>query len=66
MILLKKALGHILSCKDASHLVSRMQERELSPFSRWTLRLHLAACEACTRFERQMRFLREAMHRYRD
>jgi hypothetical protein len=43
-----------------------MQERELGVFSRWALRLHLAACEACTRFEQQMRFLREAMHRYRD
>jgi Putative zinc-finger len=66
MMLLKKALGHIVSCKDASHLVSQMQERELGPISRWALRLHLAACEACTRFERQMRYLREAMHRYRD
>jgi len=66
MKLLKRALGHILSCKDATHLVSRMQERELGVFSRWALRLHLAVCEACTRFERQMRFLREAMHRYRD
>ena len=65
MLLLKKALGHIVSCKDASHLVSRMQERSLGPFERWTLRLHLAACDACTRFEQQMRFLREAMRRYR-
>jgi len=66
MKLLKRALGHILSCKDATHLVSQLQERELGVFSRWTLRLHLAACEACTRFEQQMRFLRKAMHRYRD
>ena len=39
MMLLKKALGHIVSCKDASRLVSRMQERSLGPFERWTLRL---------------------------
>ena len=66
MMLLKKALGHIVSCKDASHLVSRMQERSLGPLERWTLRLHLAACDAFTRFEQQMRFPREAMRRYRE
>ena len=66
MMLLKKALGHFLSCKDVSHLVSQMNERRLGPFERWTLRLHLAACDACMRFEAQMRFLREAMRKYRE
>ena len=65
-MLLKKALGHILSCKDVSHLVSQMQERPLGPFERWTLRLHLAVCDACMRFEVQMRFMREAMRKYRE
>ena len=65
-MLLKKALGHILSCKDVSHLVSQMQERRLGPFELWALRLHLAVCDACTRLEAQMRFLRDAMRRYRE
>ena len=65
-MLLTKALGHLLSCKDVSHLVSQMQERSLGPFERWKLRLHLAACDACMRFEQQMRFLREAMRKYRE
>jgi hypothetical protein len=65
-MLLKKALGHILSCKDVSHLVSQRQERKLSRFEGWALRLHLAVCDACSRFEAQMRFLRDAMRRYRD
>lgn len=65
-MLLKKALGHILSCKDVTHLVSQMQERSLGRFEGWALRLHLAACEACARFEAQMRFLRDAMRRYRE
>ena len=65
-MLLKKALGHILSCKDVSHLVSQMQERKLGRFEVWALRLHLAVCDACTRFEAQMRFLRDAMRRYRE
>ena len=65
-MLLKKALGHILSCKDVSHLVSQMQERKLGPFEGWALHLHLAVCDACTRFEAQMRLLRDAMRRYRE
>ena len=65
-MLLKKALGHMLSCKDVTHLVSQMQERNLGLFERWTLRLHLAVCDACLRFEAQMRFLRDAMRRYRE
>jgi hypothetical protein len=66
MAMLKRALGHILSCKDVSHLVSEMQERPLGRFERWTLALHLAVCDGCTRFEAQMRFLRTAMRRYRE
>jgi hypothetical protein len=65
-MLLKKALGHMLSCKDVSQLVSQMHERRLGPVDRWMLRLHLAACDACNRFEQQMRFMREAMRKYRE
>jgi hypothetical protein len=64
--MLKKALGHMFSCKDISRLVSQGQDREFGRWERWKLRLHLAACDACARFEDQMRFLREAMRRYRS
>ena len=30
------------------------------------IRLHLLLCEACKRFEQQMRFLHHAMRRYRQ
>jgi hypothetical protein len=49
-----------------SHLVSQLNERGLGPVERWTLRLHLAVCDACMRFEQQMRFMREAMRKYRE
>jgi putative zinc finger protein len=62
--MIRKALGHIISCKDASRLVSRAEDERLSPLSRVLLRLHLSVCEACTRFERQIRLLRAAMRRY--
>ena len=63
---LKRALGHIISCKDASRLVSKGEEGPLSPWQRLVLRLHLSVCAACSRFERQMAFLRTAMQRYRQ
>jgi hypothetical protein len=61
---IRKALGHIISCKDASHLVSLKEDARLTFWQRVTLRLHLSVCAACTRFERQIRFLRTAMQRY--
>jgi Putative zinc-finger len=60
-----RALGHLLSCKEATRVVSRMQDRPLGGFERWKLAMHLRICDACTRFERQMRVLREALRRYR-
>jgi hypothetical protein len=61
--LIRRALGHFLSCKGVSRLVSRAQEGPLTPWQAWRLRMHLAVCEACTRFEAQVRFLRRAMRR---
>jgi hypothetical protein len=50
----------MLSCKDASMLMSQALDRRLSLQERISLRLHLAICEGCRRFERQMVFLRAA------
>jgi hypothetical protein len=43
-----------------------MQDRPLTPVERWKLKLHLSACDACRRFERQLVLLRDAMRRYRE
>jgi hypothetical protein len=64
--MIRKALGHIISCKDASRLVSLKEDARLSFWQRVTLRLHLSVCAACTRFERQIRFLRVAMRKYSE
>ncbi|HXU53445.1 MAG TPA: zf-HC2 domain-containing protein [Casimicrobiaceae bacterium] len=58
-------LGHMLSCREASRLLSRMQDEELPPLRRFMLKMHLTACDGCTRFKAQLEFLREAMQRYR-
>ena len=63
---IRKALGHVIKCKDASRLVSQQQDAALSPWQRISLRLHLSVCAACARFEQQVRFLRTAMRKYSE
>ena len=66
MRLLSYALAHMTSCKHASRMLSRLQEDGLGRFERWRLRLHLAACDGCTRFAAYLDTLRAAMKRYRE
>ena len=62
----KRALGHIIRCKDATRLVSQREDAPLSGWQQLVLRLHLSVCAACSRFEKQVEFLRSAMQRYRQ
>lgn len=59
-------LTHFLSCREVTRLVSQMQDTPVPLLQRIKLRLHLAICDGCTRFERQVRFLRAAMRTYRE
>lgn len=51
----------MLTCKDASHLISENLERPLGFRERWSLKMHLWMCVNCRRFERQMTLLRQAL-----
>lgn len=51
----------MLTCKDASHLISENQERPLGLRERWSLKMHLWICVNCRRFEQQMTLLRQAL-----
>jgi hypothetical protein len=51
----------MLTCKDASHLISERQERPLGLRERWGLWLHLLICKYCRRFERQVAMLSRAL-----
>ena len=66
MNLFKQLIGHLVSCKNASHLLSQMRDRELTAIEHWKLKWHLAVCTMCMAFEKQMRILGEAMSRYRQ
>jgi hypothetical protein len=58
-------LTHVISCREASRLISLRQDRPLDWRERIKLRAHLFLCDVCTRFDRQVAFMREAMRRYR-
>jgi len=66
LTLVRRALGHLVSCKETSQLLSRMHEERLGVFTRLRLKWHLAVCRMCASFERQLTLLDEAMRRYRE
>lgn len=53
----------MLSCKDATRLQLRAQDEGLSFPQRFALRLHLAFCDNCRRFARQLALIRAACRR---
>ncbi len=57
-------LARFVNCRQAARLISDAQERPLSLRDKIKLRLHLHWCVACTRYERQVAFLRKALRRY--
>ncbi len=59
-------LTHMVTCREATRLLSQMQDVPLTGGERLRLRLHLAVCNACSRFARQLKFLRRAMRAYRS
>lgn len=54
----------MLTCKDASRLISQRQDREMTVRERLSLRMHLALCAGCVRVSEQVDFLRKALARY--
>ena len=53
----------MLSCKEAARLVSQGLDRRLGLGERLALRLHLAICDGCKNFRKQVLFLRRAVAR---
>jgi hypothetical protein len=54
----------VLSCKEATELMSQEQDRRLSLAERIGLRLHVLICSACNNYRHQMSFLRQACRRF--
>ena len=54
------------SCKEVSALLVAREDRALPVVERVALRLHLAACNACPVFERQLLTMRNALRGWRN
>lgn len=52
-----------LTCKEVSRVVSQGLDRRLGFSERLRLRFHLAICDRCASFKKQMAFLRRAVRR---
>lgn len=53
----------MLTCKDASQMISESQEHPLGIWERVSLRFHLWMCVSCRQFERQIHFLRRSLRK---
>lgn len=56
----------MLTCKQASELVSQSLDRPLSWYEQMQLRLHLFICNACNGFKQQLNQLRVAMQQLKN
>ena len=54
------------TCKEATALMVAREDRALPWPDRLALRLHLAVCSACPKFEKQMLTMRNAMRQWRN
>jgi hypothetical protein len=63
---MKPAYPFRRTCKEASALLIAREDRALPWVDRLALRLHLAMCQACPRFERQLLTMRNAMGQWRN
>lgn len=53
----------MLSCKDATRIISQSMDASLPVVKRIRLRLHLRICEWCARYERQLLLIRDMLRR---
>lgn len=62
---LMKKLPLMRTCKEVTALVIAREDRALPATERLALRMHMAICNACPRFERQVLTMRNAMKQWR-
>ena len=54
------------TCKEVTAIVVAREDRDLGLGDRLALRMHMAICEACPRFERQMLTMRNGLREWRN
>lgn len=59
-------MGLMKNCKETSLLVTRSMDHKLGWTDRLGMRIHLAVCDNCARFMKQMQLLRAWLHSEED
>jgi hypothetical protein len=54
------------TCKEVTALVVAQEDRYLGLADRLALRMHMAMCNACPRFERQILTMRNGLREWRN
>jgi hypothetical protein len=54
----------MISCREATRLISESLDRRLTLRERISLRVHLFVCKICTRYRQQVLFIRETLRLY--
>lgn len=54
----------MLNCREATKLLSESLEQPLPLLRRLGLKMHLLMCRFCSRFEKQIKFMRDITRRY--
>jgi hypothetical protein len=60
-----KKLPLMRTCKEVTALVIAREDRDLPFVDKVALRMHMAICNACPTFERQIMTMRNAMKQWR-
>jgi hypothetical protein len=63
---LLRKLPLMRTCKEVTALVVAREDRALGSLEQAALRMHMAMCKACPRFERQVLTMRNAMKQWRN
>lgn len=54
----------MLSCREATRLMSEALDRSLKPSERIRLYIHVTVCAGCRNFGKHMHFIRDACRRF--
>jgi Putative zinc-finger len=54
------------TCKETTALLLAREDRRLSMADRLAVKVHLAVCNNCPKFENQLRVMRQAMQNWRN
>ena len=56
----------MFNCKEVTRMVSESMDRKLLLYQRIGIRIHLLMCKFCTRYQRQLSFLKETIRFYAE